>query len=100
MTWWEVIVVQPRLDAAGVALDVLLVGDVLVVDQEEVLRALHLALAAGPGKARGHGLEDLSGHCGARVGKRLPAVVRRGSRCVRDVRELLEGRPKGKRLKF
>ena len=71
----EVVVVQPRLDAAGVALDVLLVRDVLVGDEEEIGWAVlvldHLALHVHVGGAGGR----LAGGGGVRhCGRRLPAA--------------------------
>lgn len=57
----EVEVVEPGLDGAGVALDVVLVGDVLVGDEEEVVGALHLALGRAR-QARRDGAEELARH--------------------------------------
>lgn len=71
----EAVVVQPGLDAARVALDVLLVDDVLVGDEEKVVGALHLAFA-GPREARRHGAKKFARHCDARTGVGQPAVGR------------------------
>lgn len=59
----EAVVVQPGLDAARIALDVLLVDDVLVGDEEKVFGALHLAFGRARQAGR-HGADEFTGHCG------------------------------------
>jgi hypothetical protein len=80
---FEAHIIQPRLHAAGVALDVLLVRDVLVGDQVEVARALHFPLR-GPREARGDGAEEFAGHCGGCIAVGQPAVGKDAMGCGRD----------------